>query len=124
MCYQNCPVECTEIRYDLTVSASTYPTEWYAQILTNNTKFNSVINAYFTLVNIPFINYTDNFLELKNSIACVNVYYEDLRYTEIDDSQAMDIISLLGIIGGNLGLFLGFDSFSINFYNLNCGKSK
>jgi hypothetical protein len=87
----------------LTISASTYPTEWYAQVLTNNTNFNSVINAYF-----GGINYTDNFLELKNSIACVNVYYEDLRYTEINDNQAMDIITLLGTIGGNLGLFLGF----------------
>jgi acid-sensing ion channel 5 len=37
----------------------------------------------------------------------VHVFYEDLRYTEIDENPAMDIVALLGSLGGNLGLFLG-----------------
>jgi hypothetical protein len=106
-CYNNCPIECTEIKYDLAVSSSSYPTEWYANVLTNNTKFNTVINAYFASEHVPLINYSNNFFELKNAIARINVYYEDLRYTEIDDNQAMDVITLLGVIGGNLALFLG-----------------
>jgi hypothetical protein len=106
-CYDHCPVECTEVQYDLTVSTSSYPTEWYAQVLTNNTKFNVVINTYLANSNVSLINYTNNFNELKNAIARVNVFYEDLRYTEIDDNPAMDSIGLLGTLGGNLGLFLG-----------------
>jgi hypothetical protein len=58
-------------------------------------------------MNVSFINYTNNFNELKNSIARINVYYEDLGYTQIDDSPAMNIVTLLGTLGGNLGLFLG-----------------
>jgi hypothetical protein len=114
-CYNSCPIECTEVRYDLTLSASSYPTEWYAQVLTNNSNFYSVINSYYALVNVSFINYTNNFVELRNAIARVNVYYEDLRYTEIDDNQAMDFISLLGTLGGNFGLFLGLISQSTIF---------
>jgi hypothetical protein len=106
-CYEDCPIECDELRYDLTVSASSYPTKWYANVLANNTKFNSIINAYFSLINISFINYTNQFTELKNSIACVNIYYEDLRFTEVQDDPAMDYIALLGVLGGNLALFLG-----------------
>lgn len=106
-CYKNCPIECTELKYDLTISTSTYPTEWYAQVLTNNSRFNSIINAYFAMVNVTFINYTNDYLALKNSVARINVYYEDLRYLQVDDSPAMNVISLLGTLGGNFGLFLG-----------------
>jgi hypothetical protein len=106
-CYDDCPIECFEIKYDLTVSSSSYPTEWYASVLANNSNFNTVINAYFSRANISYINYTNKFAELKNAIARVNVFYEDLRFTEVNDNPAMDIIFLLGTLGGNLGLFLG-----------------
>jgi hypothetical protein len=108
-CYNNCPIECTEVRYGMTISSSSYPTEWYADVLTSNAKFNSIINSGFDLLNLSFINYTNNFVELKNAVARLNVFYEDLRYTVIDDSQAMDVVTLLGILGGNLGLFLGIE---------------
>ncbi len=112
-CYQKCPIECTEVKYDLTISSSTYPTEWYAKVLTNNTKFNTLINKYFDLVNVPFINYTNDYAGLKNSILRVNIFYEDLRYTLVEDSPAINLVMLLGTLGGNLGLFLGI------FRNLN-----
>ena len=110
-CYNNCPIECTELKYELTISTSLYPTEWYAKVLTSSPRFNSIINAYFSMVNVPFINYTDDYLGLKNSIARINVFYEDLRYTQVDDSPAMSVITLLGTLGGNFGLFLGELSF-------------
>jgi acid-sensing ion channel 5 len=89
------------------VATSSYPTEWYAQVLTNNSNFNSVINTYFADANVPFINYTNRYADLKNAIARVHVFYEDLRVIEIDENPAMDIVALLGSLGGNLGLFLG-----------------
>jgi hypothetical protein len=75
--------------------------------MATNSKFNRVINAHFKELNISFVNYTDNFYELRNSVARVNVFYEDLSYVQIDDNAAMTIVSLLGTLGGNLGLFLG-----------------
>jgi hypothetical protein len=106
-CYAKCPTECTEIKYDLTMSSGSFPTEWYASVLTNNSNFNEVINLYFAFKNVSFINYTNNLSELKNSIARLNVYYEDLRYVEIVDNAAMNVVTLLGTLGGNMGLFLG-----------------
>ncbi len=106
-CYENCPIECEQIKYDLTVSASTFTTEWYAKVLTRNADFNRVINKYFDVVNIPEINYNNDYASLKNSVARVNVFYEDLRYTVVDESPAITTVSLLGTIGGNVGLFLG-----------------
>jgi hypothetical protein len=100
-------MECARVKYELTVSFDSYPTSWYADVLTNNSKFNAVINAGFTVANVSFINYTDNFIELKNSVARINVFYEDLRYFQINDNEAMTFETLLGMLGGNLGLFLG-----------------
>jgi hypothetical protein len=48
---------------------------------------------------------------LKNSIALINVYYEDLRFTQIDDNEAISFVTMIGTLGGNLGLFLGMDNF-------------
>jgi hypothetical protein len=113
-CYDSCPMECTEIMYDLTVSSSSYPTEWYASVLANNSNFNTVINTFSSQRNASLINYSNDFAELKNAIARVNVYYEDLRFTEVNENPAMDEIALLGTLGGNLGLFLGM----LNYFEL------
>jgi hypothetical protein len=102
-CYHKCPVECEEVKFDLTISTSSYPTEWYAHVLANNSKFNEVINMYFDAINLPHVNYTDDFVGLKKTIARVNIYYEDLRYTEVIESPALTAILLLGTLGGNLG---------------------
>jgi hypothetical protein len=106
-CYNLCPIECTEVQYDLAISSSTFPTEWYAQVLSNNTKFKRVINTYFKEAGVSSINYTDDYAGLKNTMARVNVFYAGLRYTQMKDSAAMTIDSLLGTMGGNLVLFLG-----------------
>jgi hypothetical protein len=52
---------------------------------------------------------------LKNAVARVNVYYEDLRYTEVDETPALTVSLLLGTLGGNIGLFLGKNSFGLVF---------
>ncbi len=106
-CYEKCPVECVEVRYDLSVSASSFPTEWYSDVLIRNDNFNKTINLYSP----KLIRYNNNFTSLKNALARVNVYYEDLKYTEIDESPAVTVNALLGVLGGNIGLFLGKNSF-------------
>lgn len=41
--------------------------------------------------------------DYSESILMVSVYYEDTRYTFIEDVQALDILTLLGVIGGQFG---------------------
>jgi hypothetical protein len=113
-CYNNCPDECTSVSYDLTVSSCSFPTLWYSQVLANNSKFKSLINAYFAERKIAPINYTNNFNELRNSIAVANVFYEDLSYSQVDDNPAMTFVTFLGTLGGNMGLLTG--EISLYFY--------
>jgi hypothetical protein len=106
-CYDKCPIECEQVSYNLKISTSTYPTEWYAAVLASATNFNTVINRYFNGYGKQNITYVGNYSELKNSIAKINVFYDDLAFGQVDETPAMSFDILLGIVGGNLALFLG-----------------
>jgi amiloride-sensitive sodium channel subunit delta len=106
-CYAKCPIECERIKYDLRVHTSTYPTEWYAELLNNSTAFNETINLYFDSINMTQISYAGNYEGLRSSVARINVYYEDLSYVSINETPAMTFDLFLGSLGGNMGLFLG-----------------
>jgi len=49
----------------------------------------------------------------KNSFVRANIFYNSLSYKETNELPQMDLVSLLGSIGGNLGLFLGVSVFSL-----------
>jgi hypothetical protein len=106
-CYNDCPIECEQIKYDLKISTSTYPTEWYANLLASSTGFNTVINRYFNGYGKQNISYVGNFTQLRNAVAKLNVYYDDLSFAAVEDSPEMTFDVFLGIVGGNMGLFLG-----------------
>jgi hypothetical protein len=108
-CYQNCPLECEQIEYDLKVTTSTYPTEWYGALLAQDSGFNAVVNRYFNSYGKVNITYAGNYTELKNAVAKINVYYDDLSFSQIDESPAMTFDVFLGLVGGNLALFLGIE---------------
>jgi hypothetical protein len=106
-CYTDCPFECYQIQYDLKVTTSLYPTEWYANVLASSPEFNAVTNRYFNAFGKANITYVGNYTALKNSVAKVNVYYDDLTFYQIDETPAMTFDTFLGTAGGTLGLFLG-----------------
>jgi hypothetical protein len=45
--------------------------------------------------------------KLKQSIVKLSIFYDELRYTEIVESERMTLVDLLSGLGGVLGLFLG-----------------
>jgi hypothetical protein len=106
-CYTSCPIECDQIKYDLKISTSSYPTEWYADQLAVNPAFNTLVNRYFTDYGVQNVTYVSNFTELQKAIAKVNVFYDDLSFTKTDEIPAMTFDMFLGTIGGSFALFLG-----------------
>ena len=75
-------------------------------------KLISNINKSATLRS-DFINRTLDATTARDSFVCLRIFYESLSYTSITESPQMTIVSLLGSIGGNLGLFLGVSAFSL-----------
>ena len=61
-----------------------------------------------------FINRTLDSSTVRESFVQVNVFYESLSYSLTTESAQWDANSLLGSIGGNLGLFLGMSVFSLS----------
>ncbi len=43
----------------------------------------------------------------KSSVAMVNIYYSNLIYTNTSESPTYEPSDLVGILGGELGLFIG-----------------
>ena len=56
-----------------------------------------------------FENETLNYDTLKESVASIVIYYDDLSYTLISQDPKMEAVDLIAAIGGTLGLFLGVD---------------
>jgi hypothetical protein len=49
----------------------------------------------------------DELNSFKNKIVSINVYFSELRYTEITETPSTTIIDLFAYIGGTVGLFVG-----------------
>ncbi|RNA37541.1 FMRFamide-activated amiloride-sensitive sodium channel isoform X1 [Brachionus plicatilis] len=45
--------------------------------------------------------------DLVSSVAMISIFYDELRYTFIQESPALNFETLLGLMGGQFGLFMG-----------------
>ncbi|XP_059177460.1 amiloride-sensitive sodium channel subunit gamma-like [Physella acuta] len=101
-CEDMCLPVCEQINYQTTVSTATWPAkrymENYIQFVNNSATAN---NKTYNWTGEPRQHALDNFLRLE-------IYYETLRYESFASSPTFDWNSLLGNIGGQLGLWLGF----------------
>ena len=103
-CLPMCPLECNITDYRTSYSLSKFPTEMHLNIFNKNkdllAKFNS--NKSFT-----------NLDELSSNLIKVNIYYDKLSYTLINEFETTTIATLLSNIGGTLGLYLSVSVLSI-----------
>jgi hypothetical protein len=93
-CGVECPEECDSVLYSFSTSSSLFPTSSYAQKLL----------ADFDYYRVKYPNMTVE--ELRSSILSVNVYFEELKYTEIAQEAQYSVPDLVSSIGGSLGNYL------------------
>lgn len=92
----NCPEECGLVEFKVFQYFSTYPNKAYAMDLKKRIK-------QFANLSIETI---------RESMVLVNVNYETMVTTVIRETPAMPLPTLLGNLGGQLGLFLGMSVLS------------
>jgi hypothetical protein len=97
----DCPLECESVNYQLSSSNSRYPTLYY---LTYLRKYTNLITRFPNPNSV-----SDN--QITKSTVLVNVFYDDLAITYTNEVASVTPVSLLGTIGGNLGLFVVFIDF-------------
>ncbi|CAF0905049.1 unnamed protein product [Brachionus calyciflorus] len=95
-CNSFCPLECTETIFSTEISSTSFPTEWYLE------NFIRKIEAQENNSNASD----------ESSMLLVNIFYNDLIYTIIEESPEVTPEFLLGQIGGYLGLFIGISVLS------------
>ena len=89
----NCPLECDSVSYALSTSPAEFPSK-----------------AYLTELNNRYLNITHT--NLTNLLA-FNVYYSDLKYTEINQLEKFTFVDLVCSVGGTIGLFIGSSILSV-----------
>lgn len=98
LCGSQCPLECDSVTYNLFASQGDYPSQVYAQSLTNN----KLVQARFGS-DPTKLTYT----ALKSNLLQIAVYYSNLGYDSYSETENMSLLDLISNIGGTLGLFLG-----------------
>ena len=78
----NCPLECHSISYMTTTSSADFPTSPYIDVAS------SVLNMSLQPE------------EWKKRLLQLNIYYEDLRYTVIDEVKKLELVDLVSNCGG------------------------
>jgi len=64
------------------------------------------------IITSKFPNETLTYDLIKQSVVSLNVYYDQLSYTQISKEAKLDLVDLISGIGGLLGLFLGISFLS------------
>ncbi len=94
LCMRYCPSECDSFSYDISLTTQSI-------IAYGNISLNSTF--------AEFLNYAN----LTRTFYGIRVYYEDLRYTWINQQAKIELFGLVSNVGGILGLFLGFSFVSL-----------
>ena len=93
---QTCPMECNFMYYTYTSSSRRFPSTYYARHLKR--KHSHLLNT--------------SILNIQNSVAYIEVYYQTLESNHLTEIQTMTIVDLISGTGGMLGLFMGMSFLS------------
>lgn len=102
VCLPLCPLECSQATFKTSISSIQLNGLYYEKYIQLRKDFSSD----FILRKIDANAAEKSFVE-------ISIYYDSLSFEESTESPQMNMVSLLGSIGGNLGLFLGVSVFSL-----------
>ena len=100
-CIPQCPLECNSTEYDFSVTSQTLAGLKYMSLIQQN----PVLASDFNMTPISESTSSNKFVQLS-------IYYDSLSYASSTDTPSMDIVTLLGNVGGTLGLFMGISVLS------------
>ncbi|RNA13947.1 acid-sensing ion channel 4 [Brachionus plicatilis] len=96
LCSHECPIECDYSYFNIFKSVSSFPSYSYANYLLSKKSFRS---------KFPYDNITLE--QVRDSVVSLNIYFDSSSFEKIEELPESDFGSLLGNLGGQLGLFLG-----------------
>jgi hypothetical protein len=97
LCLDSCPLECNRVDFQTSLTATQLIGDFYVDFIKQNENLSK--------------DFVSN--KARESFVRLNIYYESLSYTHLSESPKIDFFSLIGFVGGILGLFLGVNVISI-----------
>lgn len=94
-CFQNCPEECETVNYFHKISQSNFPSPFYKKVLIEFDKAQNESKRGF------------DFSDIDKYLLSVNIYFDEIVTTTIEENPNKTIEQLVAEIGGFLGLCLG-----------------
>lgn len=101
-CEKQCPLECTQVEYELEHSSSAFPSRQYAQEIMSDAQVRQLME------DVP-VTYEN----VRDSLVSLLIAYEDIEYTMISEQPTLTIIDVIANVGGTLGLFIGISLLSV-----------
>ena len=99
-CSSYCPTPCSNYKYDTTQSSSGYPTDYFfSNGLSQTSSIQNQFQAYLTAQTLTIGQAQ---AQITNSVVKVNVFFNDLTYVSLVDSQSITTASLFGTVGNDL----------------------
>jgi hypothetical protein len=108
-CQHLCPLECNLTYYSTKLTF----TKLFGQFELATIRESPRLLNDFMVIEKKRENEALSVERARDSFVQLSIFYESLSYTLSTESPKMNWISLLGWIGGNLGLFLGMSVFSL-----------
>ena len=111
-CSAECPAECSSIEYSITQTSSTYPTQSYLYYLLGQS--DSLARKHFNKTAADFQealstarpdlvpSMQDLYSNLTGKLVALNIFYDDLVYTTIEESAKTSLIDLIAGMGGTV----------------------
>ena len=99
-CLQPCKPAADQFHYDYSLSSDVFP-----NVVVADTIFSGLVRA--GIYNNSAINAPTNLLYLRENLAQINIFYDDLVFQSVIEQPAQTLAGLFGSIGGNLGLYIG-----------------
>lgn len=99
LCIDQCPIECDSIRYETSVSYLNFPT--YNNFYAGVTSYPELFRDMFGEANVTYDM-------ARKSVSGLHIFFDEIKYTEIVETESMKFVDLVAAIGGMMGLFLGF----------------
>lgn len=96
-CSSYCPTPCDTIKYNTILSSSNYPTDYYFNILAASNDIKAKYKAFLDSKGTNNLSAYQSVVH--SSILKVNVFYDDLYYINIQDTQSVTVDTLFGNIG-------------------------
>ena len=102
VCMPLCPLECNKTAFKLSVTTNRLVAGLSDKLIGERASLSA-----------DFVAKPSDARTATDSITSVNIFYESSSYTISTELPRMNIVDLLGSVGGNLGLFLGMSLLSV-----------